>query len=91
MHCGRYIWSHGEDRLCGQTVGLIRWYDSRGWQHAACRSHVGVMQSVYPVADPPWPGDIESLDPITMAKGYREGYSDAGYTEAEARMLWGDR
>jgi hypothetical protein len=31
----------------------------------------------------------ESADPVTAAKGYREGYTDAGYTESEARMLWG--
>jgi len=89
--CERYIWSHGEDRLCGQTVGLLRWHDTSGTAHAACRFHVGTMTSIYPVADAPWPGDLEQADPITAAKGYREGYSDAGYTEAEARMLWGDR
>jgi hypothetical protein len=49
------------------------------------------MTSIYPVADAPWPGDLEQADPITAAKGYREGYSDAGWTESEARMLWGDR
>ena len=73
-HCGRYIWSRGEDRLCGQTVGLRHWYDDRGREHAACRAHIGVMRSVYPPADPPEPAwDLpEAADEVSVAKGWAE-------------------
>ena len=76
--CERYIWSHGEDRLCGQTVGLIRWHDTSGKAHAACRYHVSVMTSIYPVADAPWPGDL----PVEPEE---KTWTDAGWTESELR------
>jgi hypothetical protein len=65
MTCERHIWARGEDRRCSQVVGLIRWWDANGKEHAACRNHVDIQQLHWPPADPPEP---EWLDPMTMAK-----------------------
>lgn len=81
MNCERYIWAGGEDRLCGQKVGLIHWWSVDG-PHAACRNHVGVMQRLYPVTDPPMPDFLHGApDPIDSYKSW----TDAGWTEAELR------
>ena len=72
MTCERMIWSHGEDRRCSQVVGLTRWHDTSGQEHAACRNHLAVMQHLWPLGDPPMPDwlhdEPESADPMTMAK-----------------------
>ena len=81
--CERYIWVHGEDRRCHQAIGLIRWHDNRGHPHQACHNHVGVMTSIYPIADPPGPVWL-GPDLTTY-----ESWTDAGWTEAELREAFG--
>jgi len=86
MQCERYVWVHGEDRLCGQVVALHRWYDSNGTEHAACTNHVAITQRLWPVSDPPMPADLPTEpDPIDIYKSW----TDAGYTEAELSVMWG--
>jgi hypothetical protein len=86
--CEARVFLHGIDRPCGQRVGLRLWWDETGEQHMACRSHVAERQHRFAPADPPEPKWLpEQADPITAAKSY----TDAGYTEAELRLAWGDR
>jgi hypothetical protein len=80
--CGRHIWISGEDRPCHQTVGLVRWWDSSGRQHAACRYHLPVMMSLYPIGDPPEPAWLTPEPPQVT-------WTDAGWTEAELREAFG--
>jgi len=79
--------------LCQQIVGTRSFTSTTGLRVTYCsiEGHESNVRRRFVERDPEWPGDLEQADPITAAKGYREGYSDAGYTEAEARMLWGDR
>ena len=95
MQCEHRLWREGRLRECARRVGVHVWYDARGDLHAACADHIAARLHRYPEADPPepvWLHELpETADPVTAAKGYREGYTDAGYTESEARMLWGDR
>jgi hypothetical protein len=54
---------------CRQVVGLVRWFDSQGTQHAACIWHARSLERRYPACDPPWPGDLpEHADDMTFAK-----------------------
>ena len=46
--CQRLIWSRGEDRRCGQSVGVTRWTDYTGREHVACPNHVQGMKRRWP-------------------------------------------
>jgi hypothetical protein len=81
--CGQRIWTHGEERRCLQTIGLTKWYDSSGVEHAACRNHVASMQHRWTPADPP--------EPVWLGPDLTtyESWTDAGWTEAELREAFG--
>jgi len=56
---------------CRQVVGLARWFDEQGNEHAACIWHARELEHRYPPADPPWPGDLpttEFMDAMDAAK-----------------------
>ena len=55
MTCGRQIWIRGESRQCARRIGVTRWTDTAGFEHAACPTHLAAMQSLWPVGDPPEP------------------------------------
>ena len=71
--CEQRLWRSGAVRTCQRTVGVRRWWDAAGMQHAACASHIAERLHRCPEADPPWPGDLpEAADPVTVAKWWAE-------------------
>lgn len=72
-HCGQRIHIQGEDRACGQTVGITSWNDYTGQPHHACPRHVGGMKRRWP----------ESVVPEV------EGHGKLGLSTPWARGLFG--
>lgn len=50
--CEGRFWSQAEMRRCSQTVGLTRWTDAVGGEHAGCPRHRGGLLRRYPEAMP---------------------------------------
>lgn len=50
--CRRMIFVRGEDRRCGQSVGVRVWRDHTNQEHAACPNHIGGMMRRYPESVP---------------------------------------
>lgn len=50
--CERLVFVRGQDRRCGQSVGLSRWTDHTGRPHAGCPNHVESMKRRYPETEP---------------------------------------
>lgn len=46
--CERLVFIRGEDRRCGQSVGVTRWTDHVGQPHIGCPNHVQGMLRRYP-------------------------------------------
>lgn len=68
---------------CQRRIGVLRWVDAQGTEHAGCAAHVRELEARFPMA---WPGDLpEQADPVTAAKGW----TDAGWSEAELREAFG--
>jgi len=97
-HCEAIIGQRADEYgfravVCHQVIGVRSFTSVSGLRVTYC-SIEGHQYNVRrrfvegrPVlADPEWPGDLPR-DPIDEYKSW----TDAGWTEAEARMLWGDR
>jgi hypothetical protein len=50
--CEARVRSRGEDRPCGQTVGLVSWTDHLGGLHHGCPHHQGGLKRRYPAEVP---------------------------------------
>jgi hypothetical protein len=48
--CGRLIWRSGQDRPCGQSVGIKTWTDHTGAVHHGCTAHIDGMLRRYPAS-----------------------------------------
>ena len=74
--------------LCQQIVGTRSFTSTTGMRVTYCsiEGHESNVRRRFVERDPEWPGDLPT-EPTYIDKGY----TDAGYTESEARMLWGDR
>ena len=72
--------------LCQQIVGTRSFTSTTGLRVTYCsiEGHESNVRRRFVERDPEWPGDLPD-------ETFRNGYTDAGYTESEARMLWGDR
>jgi len=46
--CQRLVFVRGEDRRCGQSVGVTSWHDHTGVIHYACANHVDGMKRRWP-------------------------------------------
>lgn len=87
MTCEARLWMGGTERRCGQTVGLTRWYDATGVEHAGCFRHGEALRHRFPVADPPEPVWLEPEAPDAI-DAYK-AYTDAGYAPGEYVEIWG--
>jgi hypothetical protein len=69
---------------CGQSVGVRRWHDMAGHEHAACVRHIAVVEHRYPEAPP-----------LTIHETLHRETSDPECSdclpESELRAIWGDR
>lgn len=58
--CEQLLVRSGARRYCSQTVGLQRWHDTSGHEHAACSRHLVSMQSRW-TPEPAIPGVYVSV------------------------------
>jgi len=69
---------------CGQVVGVRRWFDTAGHEHAACVRHIAVIEYRYPERPP------QTIHETLHRETSDPECSDCA-PEGELRVLWGDR